>query len=129
MTPKVLVFYLSVAFLGALVSGCGSSGKGTPSEVVSLFLDELYDKDFNGAKKYGTERTAGMLDMAQAMLIAMGKIDEPTPEKREDITIASETIEGETAVVVTHNAVNGKDTTYELVKVDGKWKIDQESIK
>lgn len=121
-------FYLSL-FLMSLILSCGSSGGGSPSDVVNIYLDRMDVMDMEGAKKYCTERTASMLDMAKAMYESMGSPENPDRAKREDIEIQSETIDGDQATVVTINKATQEVTSLLLVKVDGKWKIDQERFK
>lgn len=121
-------FYFCLLVLGSILS-CGSSGGGSPSDVVNLYLDRMDVMDIEGAKKYCTERTASMLDMAKAMHESMGSPGNPDRAKREDIEIQSETIDGDKAIVSTINKATQEVTSLSLVKVDGKWKIDQERFK
>ena len=126
--PGKFNFYFCLFVLSSTLS-CGSSGGGSPSDVVNLYLDRMDVMDIDGAKKYCTERTASMLDMAKAMHESMGSPENPDRAKREDIEIQSETIDGDQATVVTINKATQEVTSLSLVKVDGKWKIDQERFK
>lgn len=126
--PERIIFYLCLFVLSSTLS-CGLSGGGSPSDIVNLYLDRMDVMDFDGAKKYCTERTASMLDMARAMHESMGSPENPDRARREDIEIQSEAIDGDQATVVTINKATQEVTSLSLVKVDGKWKIDQERLK
>lgn len=126
--PAKFNFHLSLYVL-SLCFSCGLTGSSFPSDVVNRYLDHMDVMDIEGAKKYCTDRAASMLDMAKAMYESMGSPENPDRVKREDIEIQSEEIDGDKAIVYTINKVTQEVTPLSLVRVDGKWKIDQERLK
>ncbi|MCL2066484.1 MAG: DUF4878 domain-containing protein [Treponema sp.] len=99
--------------IGFIVASCG--GGSSPTNVVKQLHTAIEKGD---AKKIGelmTPEAAGMVammgDKAKGMLASYG-----------EITNTEETIDGDTAtVLVTYK--NGETSNYDLVKVDGKWKV------
>jgi ketosteroid isomerase-like protein len=101
--------------IGLAVTSCGGS---SPANVVKQLHTAIEKGD---AKKIGelmTPEAAGMItmmgDKAKGMLASYGPI-----------THTKETIDGDTAtVVVTYK--NGETSDFDLVKVDGKWKVSMD---
>lgn len=113
--------FLFVAFFSlSLMVSCTGSG---PEGVAKSFLEHTNKGEFEEAKKYCDEQTAGLLSMAQSM--AGGKIEE-MKEKDRDVKILSSEVneEGNKAVVKYQLSENGESVEKELdmVKVDDEWK-------
>lgn len=100
-----------------LLAACGG-GNMTPTQVAEKYLTHLNKMEFKEAKAYGTEKTAGMLDLLAGMAAMMPK-NENTGFK-----ITGETIDGDKATVTYRNDGADADETLTLVKTDGKWLVD-----
>jgi hypothetical protein len=102
--------------MGLSVIGCGGS---SPSKVVRQFYAALEKGDAKAIGELSTPETAELLipflEKAKGMAAAYG-----------GITNTEETINGDTATVsVTYK--NGSTENYDLVKVNGKWKVSMSS--
>ena len=109
--------FLLILALGLLFS-CSSSG---PKNAASSFLDNLSKGKVDEAKKYATEATGQMLDMASAF----GGI-EVNPDF--EFTFLRDSVVDNSAWVFFTDQ-DGKEDEIELVKVDGKWLVHMESEK
>ena len=109
--------FLLILALGLLFS-CSSSG---PKNAASSFLDNLSKGKVDEAKKYATEATGQLLDMASAF----GGI-EVNPDF--EFTFLRDSVVDNSAWVFFTDQ-DGKEDEIELVKVDGKWLVHMESEK
>jgi hypothetical protein len=108
MVALVLLFCL------VFVVACG--GGGSPSSVVKQLHTALEKGD---TKKVEELMTPG----GAALVVSMMEKAQGTVEKNGKITKTQETINGDKATVkVTYS--NGQEADFDLVKVDGKWKVD-----
>jgi ketosteroid isomerase-like protein len=108
---RIVVLLGIVSFL--VFTGCGNSN--TPSSAVRKFFTAIEKKDTKAMEQVATTETVQLVTMlgekSQGMITAYGKI-----------TNTAEEIDGDTATVtVTFESGNTED--FDLVKVDGKWKI------
>jgi outer membrane lipoprotein-sorting protein len=94
-----------------LLSGCGQS----PSKVAMAFSEEMAKGNITEAKKYATEQTGQLLDM----VASMGAMDTEPDAK---FKVTKETIDGSHATVKIEK--DGDEEEMDLVKIDGKWKVD-----
>ena len=99
--------------IGLAVTSCG--GGSSPTNVVKQLHTAIEKGDTKKIGELMTPEAAGMMtmmgDKAKGMLASYGSI-----------TNTEETIDGDTAtVVVTYK--NGETSDFDLVKVDGKWKV------
>jgi hypothetical protein len=115
---------MSARMLIIAVAICGTAGifaisrAASPAETVKTFHTALGNGDMATAGKNCTPETMEMVAMfgqkIQAHVQGVGKI-----------TSAKEEIDGDEAEVeVTYE--NGGSDTYELVKVNGKWRVHEE---
>lgn len=110
-------FLLSLATT-VLLAACGGGGDMTPTQVAEKYLTHLNKMEFKEAKAYGTEKTAGMLDLMAGMASMMPKNESAS------FKISGETIEGDKATVTYRTDGKDADETLTLVKQDGKWLVD-----
>lgn len=110
-------FLLSLATT-VLLAACGGGGDMTPTQVAEKYLTHLNKMEFKEAKAYGTEKTAGMLDLMAGMASMMPK------NENASFKISGETIEGDKATVTYRTDGKDADETLTLVKQDGKWLVD-----
>ncbi len=104
---KTVIIIASFSAL-LLLTGCGKS----PSKVAKAFSENLAKGSITEAKEYATEQTGQLLDMAASM----GAI-EADPDYK--FVLVEETIDGNRAVVKQEGGEQ-----IDLVKIDGKWKVD-----
>lgn len=112
-------FVLSLA-VAALLAACGGGASDTPSQVAEKYLTALNKQDFDAAKKYGTEKTAQMLDMMAPMMKMMGD----AAKQESGFKILGEKVEGEKATVTYRSEGKDADEALTLVQKDGKWLVD-----
>jgi hypothetical protein len=110
MKTKTLVLGLAIV---VFFVGCGGS---SPSVVAKNFYAAIEKNDAKKLAQYATPETVAVYSLygskLQGYVAEQGKITDITEE-----------IDGDTATVfVTFE--NGDDTTLDLIKVDGKWKVN-----
>lgn len=109
---KKQLFLLMAVVSMFVFTACSS---GSPTSVAKNFTESIAKGKYEDAKKYCTEPTAKLLDMAMAFG-GEAKVD---PDfKFESIR---EEIDGETAKVFVKKGEG--EEAIDLVKVDGAWKV------
>jgi hypothetical protein len=97
-----------------LIAGC--SMFESPSSVARKFYAALEKNDTEAIKRYATPDTVRVMAMfgskMQGYMGTMGKI-----------TGVTETIDGDTAVV-TVSFESGEQSDLDMIKTDGKWKVN-----
>ncbi|MDR0864676.1 MAG: DUF4878 domain-containing protein [Candidatus Symbiothrix sp.] len=110
---KKVVLGLGVVLVLVLV-GCAAAS--TPSAVAKKFYEAAGKNDSKMMAEYATPDTVAIMAMfgekVSGMMAAYGKIDS-----------VSEVIDGDTAVV-TVKFSNGEESDLDMIKVDGKWKVN-----
>jgi hypothetical protein len=113
------LFKLSVLALAVLViSACGK--KDAPEGVAEKFINHLNKKEWDDAKKLGTEQTGQMIDMMKSFADMGGQ----QAAEKKDIKIEGlkcDTKDDKSTCTYTQE---GKQEKLELVKKDGKWLVD-----
>jgi len=109
---KRMIMFTSFVCL-VFIFGC--SGAGSPSSVVRKFCAAVEKGDAKAIEQAATPETVQLIaifgEKAKGIMTANGKIKSTTEE-----------IKGETAVV-TVTFENGETENFDLVKIDGKWKV------
>jgi PBP1b-binding outer membrane lipoprotein LpoB len=106
-------FFVVAVILAALLVSCSSE---SPSSVTRKFYAAMESNDAAAIQKYATPEAAGMINaMLSEEKVEMLKVNGK-------ITDAVETIDGDTAEV-TLTFESGETQSWDLVKVDGKWKV------
>lgn len=102
------------------------SGGDSPKAVAENYLKAIGSYDFEGAKKYGTEDTGKLLDI----MIGFAKMVPDSTKNEINFTILDEKIEGDKAVVIYKEEGQQGEVPLNLMRVDGKWKVNmtKESI-
>ena len=123
---KFFVFALSIAVM--VFSGCKSTGKGDPKEVLHSFLTALSQKDFAKAKTYATEDSDGMISMMEMGMQSMqnanhGAHADKMIEMINNMKIGSPVIEGDKATVPVTDSKSNESTDFLLKKENGDWKV------
>ncbi|HRH66503.1 MAG TPA: DUF4878 domain-containing protein [Bacteroidia bacterium] len=99
-----------------------SCGKGdSPRAVADSFLKAFHSQDFTAAKKYGTEDTGKLMDVMSGfskMVQDSGQVQEIKYE------IVSEKIQGDDAIVMYKEEGKDGEIPLNLLRVDGKWKVN-----
>jgi len=112
---------LVVLLVALTVSSCGNSND--PKAVAKDFLLALASQDFEKAKELGTERTSGMITLIESMAKMAKENGQKLDEtKLPEVEIGECEIDGDKAVC--YYTSEGKEEKINLVKVEGKWKVD-----
>ncbi len=112
---KRIGMILVVLGLSLVLVGCG---KNEPKDVAKAFTEAVAKGKISTAKKYGTEQTGQMLDMAVSFGAAISDPDFK-------FVFVGEEIDGDTAYVEYSSAEDPEDVeVLVLIKVDGKWKVN-----
>lgn len=104
---------VATLLMAILLAGCGQSPKSTAKS----FTENLARGKVTEAKKYATEQTGQMLDFATSM----GAIP---LEPNFQFIFVEESVDGNRAKVKFKETKNGEVNAIDLVKVDGKWKVN-----
>lgn len=110
---KKHLFLLMAVFSVFLFTACSS---GSPTSVAKNFSENMAKGKYEEAKKYCSEPTGKLLDMAGAF--GGGKVD---PDFK--FQPVGEEIDGDKATVTFKKNEEGDEDTIDLIKVDGKWKV------
>jgi len=108
---------LLVAACTALLVACGGSVENTPEGITKAFVKAMSSKDFEGAKEYCTKGSATIIDGLKG-LAAMA------PETKLDKEEVKCEVNGDKATCKFCCAEGKSEETYNLVKEDGKWKVE-----
>ncbi len=112
-----------VLVFSAFMFSCGGGSSDNPQAVAEEFLTALNDQDYDKAKELGTESTVQMLTMIESMAgMAPEGEDLDMGADMDSIEWGDVEIDGDEAVV--HYTLEGSKEKMDLVKQDGKWKVD-----
>jgi hypothetical protein len=92
----------------------------TPRSVADSYLSALGQRNYESAKKYGTEDTEKLLDM----LIAYDKMVYDSMKTETKYEIVGEKISGDKATILYKEAGKLNQISLPMVKKEGKWKVD-----
>ncbi len=106
---------LTILCLAAIFFSCSSG----PEEAVKNFTENLTKGKVEEAKKYATESTGAMLDMASSMGIV--PVD---PDFK--FEMLNDSIVGNKAWITIANP-NGRSEVMEVVKIDGDWLVNMKA--
>jgi hypothetical protein len=131
MKKKLTTLFIAAAVITMAV---GCKGKGSvsndPKAVLIAFFEKLAKKDIDGAAKYATKESKGILEiMKKGMTAAEGMKDDKTVEKDptesfKDMEFGNVKIDGDKATVSVKNNKKNESTDIPLKKEDGDWKVD-----
>lgn len=113
---KLGVVLVVLVFMNA----CKNDSK--PEAVGEKFLNHLNKQEWAEAKKLGTEATGQMIDMMESLSKMGGEAAKPKDVK--PVTIKETKVDGDKAVLSYCCDEKGQDGKVNVVKVDGKWKVD-----
>ncbi|PVZ08702.1 MULTISPECIES: DUF4878 domain-containing protein [Bacteroidales] len=100
-------------FMGAWLVGCSNSG---PKDAVKNFMENMAVQKVDEAKKYATERTHKLIDLATTL-------DGEIKPNYKFVFIKDSIVDQE--AWVTFVDLDNDTTTTRVVRVDGKWLVDQ----
>jgi hypothetical protein len=110
MKTLVRTFSLALIFL---LAACSPS----PQSTAQAFAENLAKGKITEAKKYATDQTGQLLDMASSM---GGNTINPDFK----FVLVDKSVEGNRAVVHYRNGKDGSVEKIDLVKIDGEWKVN-----
>jgi PBP1b-binding outer membrane lipoprotein LpoB len=123
---KNLKRIVMVLFISLFMFSCGG-GSGSPKGVAQSFMEAISKQDFKTAKELGTDKTKAFIGMIEGLMAMM-----PEDKKKEAfgevdaIEWGEVKVDGDKAKV--YFSEKGKEKNkkdkIDLVKVDGKWKVD-----
>ncbi|NDV78064.1 DUF4878 domain-containing protein [Dysgonomonas sp. 511] len=109
---------LFIAITALLMCACSSG----PENAARNFSENLAKGKVDEAKKYATESTGKLLDFAASM----GKMD-INPDFK--FQLVKDSVADNRAWVTFMDKSTEKEETFELVKIDGDWKVNMEMKK
>ncbi len=116
-------FFKSIAVLFAVIFMTSCGGGNEPQAVAEDFLKALGKQDYEKAKELSTEKTIQMLTLIESVAkMAKANGEDIDTKKVPDFEMGKCDIDGDKAVC--HYTSEGKEEKLNLVKVDGKWKVD-----
>ncbi|MEO8821180.1 MAG: DUF4878 domain-containing protein [Ginsengibacter sp.] len=118
---------IAVAAFVIILSGCQSAGSGSPKDVLHDFFTALSKKDFDGAKKYATKDSDGMISMMEMGMKNMQQGNSGHADKMLDMInnmkMGDPVITGDNATITVTDTKSSEATDFLLKKEDGKWKV------
>ena len=119
---KTILFLLTATVIN--MAGCKPGEYSDPKTVLSRFFDAMAKKDFTEAKKYTTDDSEPMMNMAQ---MAMQKINDDDSQmlqyRQENIELGDAVINGDNATVPVKDKKSGEDIDFTLKKENSQWKV------
>jgi|SRR6185437_571197 hypothetical protein len=120
---KRIFLFSSIALLISL-AGCKSGAYKDPKTVLSNFFDAMAKKDFTEAKKYTTDDSEPMMNMAQ---MAMQNMNDDSSRilqyRKENIEIEDAVTNGDNATVPVKDRKSGEVIDFTLKKENSQWKV------
>ena len=121
------IFAIAVTTFVILLSGCQSGGSGNPKDVLHDFFTALSKKDFDGAKKYATKDSDGMISMMEMGMKNMQQGNSEHSDKMLDMInnmkMGDAAIDGDKATISVTDKKSNESTDFLLKKEDGNWKV------
>lgn len=118
------IFLFSLTALLISLAGCKSGAYKDPKTVLSNFFDAMAKKDFTEAKKYTTDDSEPMMNMAQ---MAMQNMNDDSSRilqyRKENIEIEDAVINGDNATVPVKDRKSGEVIDFTLKKENSQWKV------
>lgn len=123
---KITVLAISVFLV--VLSGCKSSGKGDPKQVLHSFLTALSNKDFSKAKTLATKDSDRMLSMMEMGMQQMQNMNQgghadKMMEMLGNMKMGDANVKGDQATVTVTDTKSNESTDFLLKKEDGDWKV------
>ena len=119
---KLILLLLTATIIS--LAGCKSGAYKDPKTVLSNFFDAMAKKDFTEAKKYTTDDSEPMMNMAQ---MAMQNIHDDSSQilqyRKENIEIEDAVINGDNATVPVKDRKSGETIDFTLKKENSQWKV------
>jgi Domain of unknown function (DUF4878) len=113
---KIKFLILSVAACFVMAS-CGKTVENTPKDVTLAFVEAMASKDFDGAKGYCTKTSGAVIDGMKSF----ASMAPETKLSKSEVTCEES---GDKATCKFCCAEGKSEETYNLVKEDGKWKVE-----
>lgn len=117
----------TTAFFLIILAGCKSGTTGNPKEVLNKFFTALSKKDFDGAKKFATKDSEGMISTMQMAMQNMQNMDNSHSDKMlemiNNMKMGDAIINGDSATVTVRDNKSNESTDFLLKKENGAWKV------
>lgn len=110
---------LFAILIGIFVISCGNKDN-TPEVVTQKFITAVNQEKFDEAKKYCDEQTAQMLDMLASI---SNRAEKPNQETKVDFKVVKVEKNGDDKAKVFYTVNNEKETSLDLKKIKGEWKV------
>jgi hypothetical protein len=121
------IFAIAVTAFVIILSGCQSAGSGNPKDVLHDFFNALSKKDFDGAKKYATKDSDGMISMMEMGMKNMQQMSNDHTDKMlemiNNMKMGDAVIDGDKATITVTDNKSRESTDFLLKKEDGNWKV------
>ncbi|MEO8852565.1 MAG: DUF4878 domain-containing protein [Ginsengibacter sp.] len=121
------IILTTATLLLIIIAGCKSGTTGNPKEVLNKFFSALSKKDFDGAKKFATKDSDGMISMMQMGMQHMQGMNNSHSDKMlemiNNMNMGDAVINGDTATVTVTDKKSNESTDFLLKKENGDWKV------
>lgn len=121
------IFAIAITMFLIILSGCQSAESGNPKDVLHDFFTALSKKDFDGAKKYATKDSDGMISMMEMGMKNMQQMSNEHENKMLEMInntkMGDAVIDGDKATITVTDEKSNESTDFLLKKEDGKWKV------
>ena len=113
--------YLAFLLFALMLSSCSSNN--TPLGIADAFLTNIKKGDYEEAKKYGTSGTVNIMNAA-IMMTPQGQ-----PIEKTNFRILRDSVINDRAFVFYVDEKYNRVDILNMVKIDGKWKVDYKKKK
>ena len=119
---RYLMILVMTALLASSFVACNLPPANEPKAIAEAFLNDLKNTEFKKASEYGTDAAKQLLLLMETLKVNAPK-EELDKTKALALTITKVETNGDTAKVE-YRLGEEAPQTLDLVKVDGKWKVD-----
>jgi hypothetical protein len=119
---KIILLLIAISFI-AFVCYAGNKDN-EPKTVAKQYLEKIIALDFAGAKKQATSNTVELINLSETLSNLMSD-SLKTEALKVKVEILDEKIDGNNAVVTYLRSDFAGNQTLKLIKVEGKWLVNQ----
>jgi hypothetical protein len=118
---QILITFFSLTAI--LLASCGSKNQ-TPKQVAETYLANIFNADFEGAKKVSTEECKALIEAQKSFYDLQADSSKVQYKKTKWQIVGEPKVDGNNAMVTFTESDMPGNRTIPLLLVDGKWMVN-----